>query len=123
MLQDQLLSWLQRVPEERGTRHVREVGATIATDRGLVRPKNEDRVAVMRIVSEAKDDWALCAAVSDGMGGMRDGAYCAALAVASFLSHTIVIPGQPQAEPGTQMASSIRTDLLGSGPPRMRRPE
>lgn len=61
------------------------------TDIGLRREENQDRVAVVRWQREFDGDKGTTTAVivSDGMGGLQDGATCAALAVATFVATLI----------------------------------
>lgn len=61
------------------------------TDVGLRREDNQDRVAVARWRPRGRKDGAsiLAVIVSDGMGGLQDGAFCASQAIAVFLAKLI----------------------------------
>lgn len=86
-LEDQLLEWFSRPTPERGIQHIGDFDAVVGTDRGLTRPENQDRAAIMRCpVDGNSQNFGLVFAVADGMGGMRDGAKCASLALSSFLT-------------------------------------
>ena len=79
----QLTSWLLRRTATTGVRRVVSLNAAIATDVGSVRKENQDRVAVAR-GTDAQGRAYMVMALADGMGGMRDGAECAAIALGSF---------------------------------------
>ncbi|PPQ14544.1 hypothetical protein CV770_36300 [Bradyrhizobium sp. AC87j1] len=61
--------------------------AIIASDVGVLRTENQDRVAVLR-VSDGPRPF-VCFALSDGMGGMKDGGPCATVTIAAFFSSLI----------------------------------
>lgn len=63
----------------------------IGTDVGLRRKENQDRVAVVRWRPHPDSNrGSTCAiVVSDGMGGMKDGAACAARTVATFIASLV----------------------------------
>ncbi len=84
-LQSQLTSWLLRRTPLGGVRRVVSLAAAIASEVGSVREENQDRVVIARGLDRAGHDF-MVAAVADGMGGMRDGATCAALTAGTFLS-------------------------------------
>ena len=75
MIQKHLLRWLSQNRSPRAVRNVSEAGVILASDRGLKRDDNQDRIAAMRY--SGKRSAFLCFAVADGMGGLRDGAECA----------------------------------------------
>lgn len=78
-------AWLSRAVPERAVTQCFDLPAALATDIGLQRSENQDRVAAIRINAKNTSSRALVAiAVADGMGGMRDGAKCATLALSSF---------------------------------------
>ncbi|KRR09986.1 hypothetical protein CQ12_06130 [Bradyrhizobium jicamae] len=58
--------------------------AIIASDVGVLRTENQDRVSVLRVNDSSRPF--LCFALSDGMGGMKDGGQCATVGIASFFS-------------------------------------
>lgn len=85
MFQEKVQAWLSRKVPDRSVNVCVELPAVLATDIGLNRSDNQDRVAAMKISARASAGRPLVAiAVADGMGGMRDGAKCAAIALASF---------------------------------------
>jgi len=86
---ERLSAWLLRRNTVTAVRRVGDLPIALATDIGSVRQENQDKIAVMR-----GDDSSGCqyvvSALSDGMGGMQDGAVCAALTLAAFLSDFFV---------------------------------
>jgi serine/threonine protein phosphatase PrpC len=69
-------------------RRVAELPIAIASDVGLVRSENQDRAAILRIqLTENRSS--IVVVLCDGMGGMSDGAECASLAIATFLSSCV----------------------------------
>lgn len=64
------------------------MNAALATDVGIVRTQNQDRVVMAR-GKDFNGDTYLLAILCDGMGGMQDGEYCAATTIASFISSFI----------------------------------
>jgi serine/threonine protein phosphatase PrpC len=83
--QEKIEAWLSRGVSERALNHCFGLSAILATDIGLQRAENQDRVAALRISAKIPSGRPLIAvAVADGMGGMRDGAKCAILALSSF---------------------------------------
>src|SRR5688572_30721230 len=62
--------------------------AFAATDRGIIRRSNEDRIFCQSGVDRAR----LLAAVADGMGGLDEGAKASSLAVGALLDHWSVEP-------------------------------
>lgn len=84
-LQTQLTAWLMRRTSTVGVRRVAPIAAAIATDVGEVRRENQDRVAIARGRDRLGRPFAI-AAVADGIGGMQQGAECAALALGSLFA-------------------------------------
>lgn len=84
-IQNQLTAWLLRRTAATGIRRVAPFSAAIASDIGNVRNDNQDRAVISRGIDKHGRDY-IVLAVADGIGGMRDGATCAALAISSFLS-------------------------------------
>jgi PPM family protein phosphatase len=75
---------LTRESPSRQSRAIPDPPVVIFTETGN-RSENQDRVAMVRLASKlAPLSPAVAVAVSDGMGGMQDGAECASLALASF---------------------------------------
>ncbi|WP_394889000.1 PP2C family protein-serine/threonine phosphatase [Mesorhizobium sp. AaZ16] len=85
MFQEKIEAWLSRKVPERSVNQCFDLPVVLATDIGLQRHENQDRVAAMKITARSSAGRPLIAiAVADGMGGMRDGARCAAIALSSF---------------------------------------
>jgi serine/threonine protein phosphatase PrpC len=85
-----ILAWLLRKQSERSHHVFSDLPVVLSTDIGLKRQQNQDRVVALRIRGKQKNEPPLAVVVlADGMGGMQDGADCAAIAIASFL-HAIV---------------------------------
>ncbi len=86
--QQNLYNWFMRKATNSAVRRVAELPIAIATDIGLVRPENQDRSAILRIQLTANRS-SIVVVLCDGMGGMSDGAECACLAIATFLSSCV----------------------------------
>lgn len=84
-LQTQLTAWLMRRTPSSGVRRVAPIAAALATDVGEIRQENQDRVAIARGRDRLGRPFAI-AALADGIGGMRQGAECAALALGSLFA-------------------------------------
>ena len=85
--QQKIEAWLSRRAPDRAVNHCFDLSVVLATDVGIRRTENQDRVAALRIGAKVTRGRPLIAvAVADGMGGMRDGAKCATLALSSFFS-------------------------------------
>lgn len=84
ILQQHLIAWFLRRTPQSGVRRVDPLSGAVASDIGMVRSENQDRVALFR----SKDKYGrvfVVAALADGIGGMRDGAKCAATTLGCFL--------------------------------------
>lgn len=92
-IQKQLTGWFMRRTASSGVRRVSALSAAVATELGSVRADNQDRVAVARGWDKDGRPFAV-AAVADGIGGMQDGALCAAMALAGFFAE---VAGQARA--------------------------
>lgn len=88
MLKDYVLEWLRREVPLRGSNLVSSMSSVLATDIGLSRKENQDRVIAMRCAPSGRNGHAVFI-LADGMGGMRDGAHCASLALATFVESYI----------------------------------
>ncbi|MGK5042243.1 PP2C family protein-serine/threonine phosphatase [Janthinobacterium sp. GB1R12] len=84
-IQTQLASWLMRRTPAGGVRRVVPLAAAIASEVGNVRTENQDRAVIVRALDREEREYAVIA-IADGIGGMRDGAECASLALAGFVS-------------------------------------
>jgi PPM family protein phosphatase len=93
MIQKHLLRWLSQNRSARAVRNVGEAGVILASDRGLKRDDNQDRIAAMRY--SGKRSAFLCVVVADGMGGLREGAECAEITVAAFFDALVTMAARP----------------------------
>jgi serine/threonine protein phosphatase PrpC len=84
VLQKKIEGWLSRLAPERAINSCFGLSAVLATDIGLERTENQDRVAAMKISASPNGRPLIAVVVADGMGGMRDGGKCATLALSSF---------------------------------------
>ncbi|MGX7006175.1 hypothetical protein [Caballeronia sp. KNU42] len=82
---DRLNAWLLRRNNLTAVRRVADLQIAVATDIGALRKENQDKAAVMRAIGASGRSYVLCA-LSDGMGGMADGAVCAAMTIAAFFT-------------------------------------
>lgn len=85
LIQNQLTSWLMRRTPSTGVRRVIHLAAAVASETGNVRTENQDRAVIVRGRDNKGNEYTL-AVVSDGIGGMHDGAGCAATAIGAFVS-------------------------------------
>lgn len=85
LIQNQLTNWLLRRTPSSGVRRIATLSAALASDVGNVREDNQDRAAVIRGRDQRGREYVLVA-VADGIGGMNDGASCAAMAIAAFVT-------------------------------------
>lgn len=84
-IQLKLADWLRRETGISGVRRVADLRGAIASEIGNVRDENQDRAIVFKC-QDANGVQCAVAAVADGIGGMKEGAKCASLAIASFAS-------------------------------------
>jgi PPM family protein phosphatase len=84
-LTSELTEWLMRTTSGNGVRRVASLSAAIGSDVGNVRDDNQDKAAIARGLDRFGQSFAV-AAIADGIGGMKSGADCAALAVGSFIA-------------------------------------
>jgi serine/threonine protein phosphatase PrpC len=75
---------------------VAPLNAAIASDVGEVRDENQDRVALVHGTGRNGSPFIL-AALADGIGGMKQGAECAALTLATFID-TVIYEAQQTAD-------------------------
>ncbi len=87
-LQIQLTAWLMRRTATSGVRRVAPISAALATEVGEVRGENQDRIAIARGRDRLGRPFAI-AALADGIGGMRQGAECAALSLGSLFASVV----------------------------------
>jgi serine/threonine protein phosphatase PrpC len=90
MLGKIIREWLKNASEQRSTQLVLDQKIVLTTDVGLTRTENQDRVAVLffRPDNPLLKPF-ICVALSDGMGGMINGAECATIAIAELFSSLI----------------------------------
>lgn len=84
-----LRRWFLRPTPENAVKRVFSTSAALATDIGVGRGENQDRVAIVRLC-DFEGDMHVLAVVSDGMGGMQDGAVCAANTLAAFIASFLI---------------------------------
>jgi serine/threonine protein phosphatase PrpC len=84
-IQTQLTNWLLRRTPTGGVRRVAPLAAAIASEIGNIRTDNQDRAVIVRGRDRHGRDYAIVA-VADGIGGMRDGAACASLALGALVA-------------------------------------
>lgn len=97
LIQSRVTGWLLRRMPTSGVRRVAPLVAAIASEVGSVREENQDRAVIARGWSHRGQDYSVIA-VADGIGGMRDGAQCAAVTIGAFLG---AIDERAQAGSGT----------------------
>ena len=82
-IHNRLTAWFMRQTTKSGVRRVAALSAALASDVGLVRDENQDRVAMARGQDFSGHSFVLVA-LSDGIGGLKNGAECAAMTLGSF---------------------------------------
>ena len=104
--------WLSRGVLAGALNQCLDLPVVLATDLGLQRSENQDRVAALRITARASGGRPFVAvAVADGMGGMRDGAKCAALALSGFF-HALIIHRSLEIEQRATKAMADANDAV-----------
>jgi serine/threonine protein phosphatase PrpC len=94
-----IANWLTRVSKETSVQEVPEAATVLGTTVGEVRKDNQDRTSVVRFVPHVGDKRGfVLAALCDGMGGMKGGAECAALAIGTTVEMCLRSPGVPPAQ-------------------------
>lgn len=118
-LMRQLHSWLHRKTINVSVRRVSNLPVALATDIGIVRDENQDRIAVMKYRPRESDVDVIVIALADGMGGMVGGANAASLTISSFFSNIIKhshLPLQEALEESIKIANQSVYELYsGSG--------
>ena len=98
-IQDKIATWLSRPTPGRSIGECFELPVCLATDVGSQRNENQDRVAALRLsYNNGQQRMLIAVAVADGMGGMRDGAQCANIALSSFFSALVANHRSPLQE-------------------------
>lgn len=120
-IQRKLYNWLQRETGSSGVRKVATLQGAIASEIGNVRNDNQDKAIAFKSVDAQGRDYAV-AVVADGIGGMNDGAACAALAIASFTSSICDLSQISSSSPTARMVKAatsaneaVYRDYLGRG--------
>jgi PPM family protein phosphatase len=92
-----LAAWFMRRTAPSAVRRVAPLKAAVASDIGVAREENQDRVALVRAAERGGSPF-IVAALADGIGGMKQGAECAALTLATFFD-CVVDEAQHSREP------------------------
>jgi serine/threonine protein phosphatase PrpC len=89
IVQDSIYSWMQGTFKEKGANSVAGKSA-LGSTRGRVRNENQDRAAVVMVSPNPSLSVPVQVAVlCDGIGGLRNGAEAATLAISSFISQLV----------------------------------
>lgn len=83
-IEQQIYSWLCRKFVSSSIRRVSDLPVALASDIGLQRKENQDRLLVMRFKSTSDNSDVMLIVLADGMGGMIGGADAASIALSSF---------------------------------------
>lgn len=120
-IQRKLYNWLRRETGSSGVRKVASLQGAIASEIGNVRSDNQDKAIAFK-GSDAQGREYAVAIVADGIGGMNDGAACAALAIASFTSAICALFQANSSSPMARMKQAANSaneavyrDYLGRG--------
>lgn len=103
--QRHLANWLLRRVPPAGIRRVVPLLGALASDIGTVRETNQDRVAILRSRDRTGQTFVV-AALADGIGGMRDGALCASIAVGHLFGKLVEL-GQTTVEVGLWLDRAV----------------
>jgi serine/threonine protein phosphatase PrpC len=82
------LSWISDTWQPNGGQVVEEIGAVVATSKGLVRSENQDRCLIVR----SRVQGFVCFVVCDGIGGLANGGRAAEIAVSRFVESLVDDP-------------------------------
>ncbi|WP_281966791.1 PP2C family protein-serine/threonine phosphatase [Roseovarius nanhaiticus] len=120
-VQRKLYNWLRRDTGSSAVRKVASLRGAIASEIGNVRSDNQDKAIAFKGVDAQGHEYAV-AVVADGIGGMNDGAACAALAIASFTSAICAQSQAGSSSPWVRMKQAANSaneavyrDYLGRG--------
>jgi serine/threonine protein phosphatase PrpC len=106
---NRITAWLSRKTAMSAIRRVADLPIAMATDVGVVRKENEDRVAVARGCYTGGGSYVL-AAVCDGMGGMADGAVCASLGLGAFFAEFFALANNKSARESVLVTSAMKAN-------------
>ncbi|WP_337049605.1 hypothetical protein [Serratia fonticola] len=99
MFAERLARWLSRASGNKKINSPESPPVVLATDVGLERAENQDRVVAIRVnTPSASIKPFVVIALADGMGGMVDGATCACTALSNFLYALIRYRNEPPHE-------------------------
>ncbi|MCC5612770.1 hypothetical protein LC612_40300 [Nostoc sp. CHAB 5834] len=120
-VQRKLYSWLRRETGSSGVRKIAPLRGAIASEIGNVRSDNQDKAIAFKGADSQGREYAV-AVVADGIGGMSDGAECAALAIASFSSAICALlqsntssPMGPMKQAANSANEAVYRNYLGHG--------
>lgn len=108
IFQETIGTWLSRPSPDRAQQVCFDLPVVLATDIGLQRTENQDRVAAFRINHSQP---IIAIVVADGMGGMRDGEKCASLAISSFF-YALALNRHQGIEQRAAAAISFANDIV-----------
>lgn len=101
-----LARWLLRQTSGSGVRQVVSAFGAVASEIGTVRDHNEDQAVIVKCV-DATGSSLVAALVADGIGGMRDGSRCAAIAIGAFVSQLVFSAKQARNDTNSWMMKSF----------------
>lgn len=120
-IERRLSGWLQRQTSPSGVRKVVPAYGALASEIGNVRSENQDKAAIVKSVDGYGAPF-VAALVTDGIGGMRDGSQCAALAIGAFVAELSQSSKQDASRPARWLEQSINAanlavfrEYLGNG--------
>lgn len=89
-LYSRVYNWAQILPSACSFKDLSALHCALGSSGGLVRPSNEDQLVVVKanVASSPRNSFTLYA-VLDGMGGMKEGADCARMALSGFVAALI----------------------------------
>lgn len=105
-IERKLSGWLMRQTSASGVRKVVSACGAVASEIGNVRNDNQDKAVIVKAV-DASGATFVAAVVADGIGGMRDGSRCAAIAIGSFVSQLNLCAKQDRVEPELWLKQAI----------------
>lgn len=111
LLYDQVMRAFLGV-SDKATRSLFDGSLVLSTDVGLVRLKNEDRAAFAKVSRSDGEPALNLLALSDGMGGMAEGATCATMALAAFFEDACTGGANRRPEEILESASFAANDAV-----------
>lgn len=107
-VQRKLYNWLRRETGSSGVRKVAPLRGAIASEIGNLRSDNQDKAIAFKSFDAQGREYAVTI-VADGIGGMNDGAACAALAVAAFTAEICALFQTNNGSPKTCMKQAAHS--------------